>query len=132
MLCCAVLCCQVALEGAINSKLAQSSLARGELPQGDLIPWTMGQQFQVGCYCYCCLFIPRLTAKENSLFGLGRTVQSKPLLRPCCICTYSLESYHMLASASFLKDCVSQKDCDSQPVHTRSVTGTGTGALTCC
>jgi hypothetical protein len=22
-------------------------LARGELPQGDLIPWTMGQQFQV-------------------------------------------------------------------------------------
>lgn len=38
---------QVALEGAINSKLAQSSLARGELPQGDLIPWTMGQQFQV-------------------------------------------------------------------------------------
>lgn len=38
---------QVALEGAVNAKLAASSLARGELPQGDLIPWTMGQQFQV-------------------------------------------------------------------------------------
>jgi tRNA(Met) C34 N-acetyltransferase TmcA len=38
---------QVALEGAVNAKLAASSLARGELPQGDLIPWTMGQQYQV-------------------------------------------------------------------------------------
>jgi hypothetical protein len=54
--CRAVLCCQVALEGAINSKLAQSSLARGELPQGDLIPWTMGQQFQVGCCCWYCSY----------------------------------------------------------------------------
>jgi hypothetical protein len=39
---------QVALEGAISAKAAQSSLARGELPQGDLIPWTVGQQYQVG------------------------------------------------------------------------------------
>lgn len=39
---------QVALEGAISAKSAASSLARGELPQGDLIPWTVGQQFQVG------------------------------------------------------------------------------------
>jgi hypothetical protein len=38
---------QVALEGAVNAKLAASSLARGELPQGDLIPWTVGQQYQV-------------------------------------------------------------------------------------
>ncbi|WIA39314.1 hypothetical protein OEZ86_005429 [Tetradesmus obliquus] len=37
---------QVALEGAVNAKLAASSLARGELPQGDLIPWTIGQQYQ--------------------------------------------------------------------------------------
>jgi hypothetical protein len=37
---------QVALEGAISAKAAQSSLARGELPQGDLIPWTVGQQYQ--------------------------------------------------------------------------------------
>jgi tRNA(Met) C34 N-acetyltransferase TmcA len=41
---------QVALEGAVNAKLAQSSLARGELPQGDLIPWTIGQQYQVQRY----------------------------------------------------------------------------------
>jgi tRNA(Met) C34 N-acetyltransferase TmcA len=39
---------QVALEGAISAKAATSSLARGELPQGDLIPWTVGQQYQVG------------------------------------------------------------------------------------
>ncbi|GBF87381.1 N-acetyltransferase [Raphidocelis subcapitata] len=37
---------QVALEGEISAKAAASSLARGELPQGDLIPWTVGQQFQ--------------------------------------------------------------------------------------
>jgi N-acetyltransferase 10 len=37
---------QVALEGAISKKYATASLARGELPQGDLIPWTIGQQYQ--------------------------------------------------------------------------------------
>eukprot|EP00798_Chlamydomonas_sp_ICE-L_P008257 gene8257-1526_t len=37
---------QVALEGAISKGSASSSLARGELPQGDLIPWTIGQQYQ--------------------------------------------------------------------------------------
>jgi N-acetyltransferase 10 len=38
--------CQVALEGAISAKSARASLARGELPQGDLLPWTIAQQFQ--------------------------------------------------------------------------------------
>lgn len=52
--CPAAVLLQVALEGAVNAKLAASSLARGELPQGDLIPWTMGQQFQVSLiYCSC-------------------------------------------------------------------------------
>ncbi|KAL4434095.1 hypothetical protein ABPG75_000536 [Micractinium tetrahymenae] len=37
---------QVALEGAISKRSAQASLAAGQLPQGDLIPWTVGQQFQ--------------------------------------------------------------------------------------
>ncbi|KIY97539.1 putative N-acetyltransferase 10 [Monoraphidium neglectum] len=37
---------QVALEGAISAKAATTSLARGELPQGDLIPWIVGQQYQ--------------------------------------------------------------------------------------
>ncbi|KAK9824701.1 hypothetical protein WJX72_012506 [[Myrmecia] bisecta] len=37
---------QVALEGAISKKAAMTSLAQGNLPQGDLIPWTVGQQFQ--------------------------------------------------------------------------------------
>lgn len=37
---------QVALEGAISRKSAMASLAQGQLPQGDLIPWTVGQQFQ--------------------------------------------------------------------------------------
>ncbi|CAG9461049.1 unnamed protein product [Pedinophyceae sp. YPF-701] len=42
-----VLCViQVALEGAISRDAARASLARGTLPQGDLIPWTIGQQFQ--------------------------------------------------------------------------------------
>ncbi|GAX72715.1 hypothetical protein CEUSTIGMA_g171.t1 [Chlamydomonas eustigma] len=37
---------QVALEGKIGKKAALSSLSRGELPQGDLVPWTVSQQFQ--------------------------------------------------------------------------------------
>lgn len=37
---------QVSLEGTISRKAAASSLAAGKLPQGDLIPWTIGQQFQ--------------------------------------------------------------------------------------
>ena len=37
---------QVALEGTISKKSASASLAAGQLPQGDLIPWTVGQQFQ--------------------------------------------------------------------------------------
>lgn len=37
---------QIALEGAISKKSATASLAAGQLPQGDLIPWTVGQQFQ--------------------------------------------------------------------------------------
>lgn len=30
----------------MSRKSAAASLSRGELPQGDLIPWTIGQQFQ--------------------------------------------------------------------------------------
>lgn len=37
---------QIALEGAVSKKTAKSSLAAGQLPQGDLLPWTVGQQFQ--------------------------------------------------------------------------------------
>lgn len=32
----------------MSKKSATASLARGELPQGDLVPWTVAQQFQVG------------------------------------------------------------------------------------
>lgn len=37
---------QVALEGSITKGLAEASLSRGHLPQGDMIPWVVGQQFQ--------------------------------------------------------------------------------------
>jgi N-acetyltransferase 10 len=37
---------QVALEGAISRGAAQASLAAGQLPQGDLLPWMVAQQFQ--------------------------------------------------------------------------------------
>lgn len=37
---------QVALEGAVAAKVARAALASGQLPAGDLIPWTVGQQFQ--------------------------------------------------------------------------------------
>eukprot|EP00955_Chlamydomonas_euryale_P044497 352905-Chlamydomonas_euryale.AAC.1 len=37
---------QVALEGAISRASARTSLAKGDLPQGDLVPWTISQQFQ--------------------------------------------------------------------------------------
>lgn len=42
-----VLCVvQVALEGAISRQSAAAQLAAGAAPQGDLIPWTVSQQFQ--------------------------------------------------------------------------------------
>ena len=34
------------LEGQISKESARRSLARGEAPSGDLIPWTVAQQFQ--------------------------------------------------------------------------------------
>jgi len=42
-----VLCAiQVALEGEINSDVMQSSLSKGKRASGDLIPWTVSQQYQ--------------------------------------------------------------------------------------
>mgnify|MGYP003884777025 FL=1 len=37
---------QVALEGQINQKSVQAALRRGVKHSGDLIPWTVSQQFQ--------------------------------------------------------------------------------------
>lgn len=37
---------QVNLEGGISKRSVQSTLGRGASPNGDLIPWTLGQQFQ--------------------------------------------------------------------------------------
>ena len=42
-----VLCVvQVALEGAINQEQVQAELGRGKTSAGDLIPWTLTQQYQ--------------------------------------------------------------------------------------
>ena len=37
---------QVALEGAISRGSASAALAKGDSPQGDLVPWTVATQFQ--------------------------------------------------------------------------------------
>ncbi|GAA5987747.1 hypothetical protein JCM11641_006516 [Rhodosporidiobolus odoratus] len=37
---------QVALEGNISREVVMNSLTRGNLPSGDLIPWTISQQYQ--------------------------------------------------------------------------------------
>lgn len=37
---------QVSLEGQISRESVSKSMARGEAPSGDLIPWTLSQQFQ--------------------------------------------------------------------------------------
>jgi len=37
---------QVALEGAISRGSASAALAKGDSPQGDLVPWTIATQFQ--------------------------------------------------------------------------------------
>ena len=37
---------QVSLEGQISRESVSRSMARGEAPSGDLIPWTLAQQFQ--------------------------------------------------------------------------------------
>lgn len=49
-----VLCVmQVALEGMVSRDAARAALASGKLPQGDMIPWVMGQQFQVTVWQGC-------------------------------------------------------------------------------
>ena len=42
----ALVCAQVSLEGQISRESVNASMARGEAPSGDLIPWTLSQQFQ--------------------------------------------------------------------------------------
>ena len=37
---------QVSLEGQISKESVRKALGRGEAPSGDLIPWTLSQQFQ--------------------------------------------------------------------------------------
>lgn len=37
---------QVALEGKISKSSVMSALTQGEKPAGDLIPWTVSNQFQ--------------------------------------------------------------------------------------
>ncbi|BDA49001.1 RNA cytidine acetyltransferase [Coccomyxa sp. Obi] len=37
---------QVALEGSVSKEAAMNTLALGQQPQGDMIPWTVSQQFQ--------------------------------------------------------------------------------------
>jgi tRNA(Met) C34 N-acetyltransferase TmcA len=37
---------QVCLEGEISKQSALRSLSEGNLPNGDMIPWTISQQFQ--------------------------------------------------------------------------------------
>jgi N-acetyltransferase 10 len=42
-----ILCAvQVAFEGEINSKRIAEQLKRGMRPSGDLIPWTVSEQYQ--------------------------------------------------------------------------------------
>ncbi len=42
-----VLCViQVCLEGAISAASVSANLGRGAAPSGDLLPWTLSQQFQ--------------------------------------------------------------------------------------
>jgi len=36
---------QIAMEGALSQETVRASLKRGKLPSGDLIPWTLSQQF---------------------------------------------------------------------------------------
>lgn len=42
----AVYLAQVCLEGEISKQSALRSLSEGNLPNGDMIPWTISQQFQ--------------------------------------------------------------------------------------
>ena len=37
---------QISLEGEISKESVKQAMSRGEAPSGDLIPWTMSQQFQ--------------------------------------------------------------------------------------
>lgn len=45
---------QVCLEGNLSNDSVSSSLERGKRAAGDLLPWTISQQFLVSFFC--CLF----------------------------------------------------------------------------
>ena len=45
----------MSLEGQISRESVHHSMARGEAPSGDLIPWTLTQQFAVAVYTWPCL-----------------------------------------------------------------------------
>jgi len=40
-----MVCIQICMEGALSQETVKASLKRGKLPSGDLIPWTLSQQF---------------------------------------------------------------------------------------
>lgn len=43
---------QIAMEGALSSATVCSNIGRGKRAAGDLLPWTVSQQFMVGCIFY--------------------------------------------------------------------------------
>lgn len=62
---------QVNLEGALSKNRIMASLKQGILPSGDLIPWTVGQQFQDDEFpSFSGLRVVRI-AVHPDLHGLG-------------------------------------------------------------
>lgn len=39
---------QIAMEGALSSATVSNNMGRGKRAAGDLLPWTISQQFMVG------------------------------------------------------------------------------------
>ena len=72
---------QVALEGAVSAGAARAALAHGHAPAGDLVPWTVGQQFQdAGFTALSCARVVRL-AVHPDLQRAGYGSRALDLLR---------------------------------------------------
>ena len=109
---------QVALEGAISRAAALTSLAQGNLPSGDLIPWTLGQQFQDPEF-------PRLSGARVVRIAVHPDLQRAG-------CAVNCTDAGVCTAQSFVECRPANVDPDGQMFHCQLSVDQRHGHDTCC
>ena len=78
---------QLALEGSIAACEVQAELGRGQRSAGDLLPWTLSQQFQDDGFAQLAgARVVRIATHPDALnMGYG-SVRGPPVCCCCCRC----------------------------------------------